>query len=91
MSALKIFLSTLSIIFLAELGDKTQLTVMTISAQTKAPVPVFLGAATGLALSSLLGVIFGAAITRVIPEQYIHAGAGLAFIVIGVLLVMGKL
>ncbi len=83
--------STFGLIFLAELGDKTQLTTMTLAAQSKAPWSVFLGAAAALALTSLLGVVFGEALTRVIPRQYLHTGAGLAFIVLGLLLVFRKL
>lgn len=84
-------LTTFGLIFLAELGDKTQLTTMTLAAQSKAPWSVFLGAALALALTSLLGVVFGEALTRVIPRSYLHTGAGLAFIALGLLLVIHKL
>lgn len=88
---LKTFLVTFGIIFFAELGDKTQLTVMTMAAQSKTWLPVFLGATSALAASSLLAAIFGGFITRVVPAQFIHYGAGALFIVIGVLLLFGKL
>ncbi len=87
----KIFLSTFALIFFAELGDKTQLTVMTLSAQSDSGISVFTGAAVALALSALLAVIFGEAITRLVPAQYIHMGAGVMFVGLGVLLVLGKL
>ena len=87
----KIFLSTFALIFFAELGDKTQLTVMTLSAQSDSGVSVFAGAAVALALSALLAVIFGEAVTRLVPAQYIHLGAGVMFLGLGVLLVSGKL
>lgn len=87
----KTFFVTFGIIFFAELGDKTQLTVMTMAAQTKTWVPVFLGSAAALAASSLLAAVFGEAITRVIPTQYIHYGAGALFVIIGGLLLLGKL
>lgn len=87
----KTLIVTFGLIFFAELGDKTQLTVMTLSAQSKTPVPVFLGATIALALSSLLGAVFGGAITRIVPTQYIHYGAGVLFIIMGILLLTGKL
>ncbi len=87
----KIALSTFGLIFFAELGDKTQLTTMTLAAQSDTSVwPVFIGAATALTLSALLGVIFGDAITKLVPAQYLHAGAGVAFIALGILLILGK-
>lgn len=84
-------LSTFGLIFLAELGDKTQLTTMMLAAQSDSATAVFVGAAVALVLSALLGVVFGEAITRVVPQQYIHIGAGVAFIGLGLLLVTGKL
>lgn len=87
----KIFFSTLGLVFFAELGDKTQLTTMILAAQSKRPVAVFFGAAIALALTSLLGVLLGDVITRIIPQKTIHFAAGLVFIVLGALLVSGKL
>ncbi len=87
----KVLLSTFGLIFFAELGDKTQLTTMMLAAQSDAPSSVFVGAAIALSLSALLGVVFGEAITKLVPTQYIHLGAGIAFVGIGVLLIVGKL
>jgi putative Ca2+/H+ antiporter (TMEM165/GDT1 family) len=87
----KVMLSTFGLIFIAELGDKTQLTTMMLAAQTDAPRAVFLGAALALALSALLGVVFGEAVTRVVPAHFIHFAAGIAFIGLGIVLVLGKM
>ena len=87
----KVFLSTFGLIFFAELGDKTQLTVMTLSAQSDSTTSVFIGAAVALALSALLAVVFGEAVTRLVPTQYIHLGAGIMFISLGILLMLGKI
>lgn len=87
----KVMLSTFGLIFFAELGDKTQLTVMTLSAQSNSALSVFIGAALALSFSALLGVIFGEAVTKLIPAHYIHFGAGAAFIILGFLLITGKL
>ena len=86
----KLLFSTFALIFFAELGDKTQLTTMTLAAQSDSAMTVFIGAASALALSALLGVIFGEAITKLIPASYIHTGAGVAFLGIGILLILGK-
>ena len=87
----KVMLSTLGLIFFAELGDKTQLTTMVLAAQSKKPVAVFIGAALALTLTSLLGVLLGDVVTRFIPQRTIHLAAGMVFIVLGALLVGGKL
>lgn len=82
----RLFLTTFGLLFVAELGDKTQLTVITLVASNRNPLPVFLGAVGGLALVTLLGVVFGQAISQLIPAQLLHKGAAVAFVVIGVLL-----
>ena len=86
----KTFLTTFGLVFLAELGDKTQLATMLLVAQNKSPWGVFAGAAVALVLSSLLGVLFGSTIARLVPQNYIQSGAGVAFIIIGALLLFGK-
>ena len=82
----KLFLTTFGLLFVAELGDKTQLTVITLATRNQNPLPVFLGAVLALALVTLLGVVFGSAITMIVPENLLHKGAALAFVVIGALL-----
>ncbi len=84
-------ISTFGLIFFAELGDKTQLSVMTLSAQSHSAVSVFVGAALALSFSALLGVVFGDAVTKLVPTQYIHFGAGAAFLILGLLLITGKI
>lgn len=84
-------LITFGLIFFAELGDKTQLTTMALAAERQRPVAVFIGAALALVLTSLLGVVLGGVITNFVPTRYIHFGAGVAFVVLGVFLMLGKL
>ncbi|KAF0196375.1 MAG: hypothetical protein FD169_992 [Bacillota bacterium] len=86
----KTFLTTFWLVFLAELGDKTQLATMLLVAQHKSPWVVFAGAAIALVFSSLLGVLFGSTIARFVPQNYIQSGAGVTFIIIGALLLFGK-
>jgi putative Ca2+/H+ antiporter (TMEM165/GDT1 family) len=80
---LKLLFTTFATIFLAELGDKTQLATLAFSAEGKSRLAVFIGSAGALVLTSLLGVIFGAAIAKVIPPNYIKIGAGVLFLILG--------
>ncbi|MGI5875720.1 MAG: TMEM165/GDT1 family protein [Dethiobacteria bacterium] len=85
------FLTTFSLVFIAELGDKTQLSVMLLAAQDKPLWGVFLGSATALVLSSLLAIFLGTLLARFLPPHYIQKGAGIAFVGIGFLLLLGKI
>lgn len=85
--ALKLFLSTFALIFLAELGDKTQLAAMarTASAQSGKWI-IFTAASCALVTSTLLAVLFGSALTRIIPEYVIRMASGILFILFGILI-----
>ncbi|HYE65366.1 MAG TPA: TMEM165/GDT1 family protein [Pyrinomonadaceae bacterium] len=85
------FWTTFGLLLLAEMGDKTQLAVITLSAETRSPLAVFLGAALALSLVSLLGVMVGALLGQYLPESLLHRLAAVAFILIGVLMLWGKL
>lgn len=87
---LRVLLTTFGIIFLAEMGDKTQLAAMTMAAQTKKPWAVFLGASLALAAVSAIGVIVGGTVGNYIPLDWVKRIAAVAFIVIGVLMLLGK-
>jgi putative Ca2+/H+ antiporter (TMEM165/GDT1 family) len=83
---LKLLLSTFGLIFLAELGDKTQLAVFTLVARHKAPIPIFLGAAIALVLVTALGAVVGQGVAQIVPEDVIHRGAAALFILMGILI-----
>ncbi|HJY30339.1 MAG TPA: TMEM165/GDT1 family protein [Pyrinomonadaceae bacterium] len=87
---LRVMLTTFGIIFLAEMGDKTQLAAMTMAADSKKPWAVFIGASLALAAVSLLGVLVGAVIGDYVPLVWVKRVAATAFIVIGVLMLFGK-
>jgi len=70
-------------LFVAELGDKTQLAVFTLVTQSKAPWEVFSGSVLALTAVTLIGVLFGDAVTRYIPPSYLRLGAAFLFIGIG--------
>ncbi|MGM0470731.1 MAG: TMEM165/GDT1 family protein [Bacillota bacterium] len=80
----KLFFATYVMLFLAELGDKTQLAVFTLVTQHKSPIPIFFGASAALITVTLLAAFFGDMITKYIPESYLQLGAGVIFIVIGI-------
>ena len=88
---IKTFLSTFGLIFLAEMGDKTQLAAITMVAETRQPWAVFLGASLALTAVSLIGVTLGAVLANHINPEYLHRAAAVAFILIGVLMLEGKI
>jgi putative Ca2+/H+ antiporter (TMEM165/GDT1 family) len=70
-------------LFIAEMGDKTQLAVFSLVTETKMPLAVFLGASLALMAVTLIGALFGGVITRFIPPYYMKIGAALLFLGIG--------
>jgi putative Ca2+/H+ antiporter (TMEM165/GDT1 family) len=86
----RVLASAFGLIFLAELGDKTQLAAIAMSAESKSPVAVFLGATLALALVTLIGVAFGGTLTRFIPARYIRLAAGALFVVIGIFMLLPR-
>ena len=85
----KLFASTFAAIFLAELGDKTQLATLSLSS-TGSRWVVFAGSALALVASSAIAVLAGDAVSRLIPPMWIRRGAGALFVVLGVLFLFGK-
>ena len=86
----RVFLTTFGVIFLAEMGDKTQLAAMTMAAQSKKPWAVFIAAALALTAVSAIGVLAGSVLGNYLPLEWIKRVAAVAFIVIGVLMLAGK-
>ena len=86
----KVLLNTFALVFVAELGDKTQLATLVLAAQSRSPLSVFVGAALALVATTLLGVVLGSAVSHVMPLKYIRMGAGALFLVFGVLLLVGR-
>ncbi len=86
----KILLTTFGLIFLAELGDKTQLATYAFAAESKSRLAVFLGSACALLLTSLLAVVFGSAVSRLIPPNYIKLGAGALFVLLGLWMLLSS-
>jgi putative Ca2+/H+ antiporter (TMEM165/GDT1 family) len=86
----RIFLTTFTFVFLAEIGDKTQLAVLASSAQHRAPVVVIGAAALALVAVTLITVLFCEVLTRVIPLDWMKRTAGLLFIIIGTIILLGR-
>lgn len=81
----KLLLSTFSLLFLAELGDKTQLAVFCLTCEHRQPLPIFIGASAALALVTLIGVLFGQGLTRIVPTELLRRAAAVAFVLVGIL------
>jgi Ca2+/H+ antiporter, TMEM165/GDT1 family len=86
----KLLVSSFIMIFVAELGDKTQLATFTLAAESKSPLIIFLGCGSALLLTTFIGVFFGDAITRIIPLHIIKYLAGFAFIGFGIMMLINK-
>jgi putative Ca2+/H+ antiporter (TMEM165/GDT1 family) len=81
---LRLFATVFGSVFLAELGDKTQLATLLFAAQGgNARLAVFLGAAGALVTTSALGVLAGGAIADQLDPRLVSRLAGAAFIAIG--------
>jgi putative Ca2+/H+ antiporter (TMEM165/GDT1 family) len=81
---IQIFFSTFVMIFLAELGDKTQISTFAFASETKSPLSVFLGAALALVCTSFIGVVLGGVLGRFVPERVMKLVAALVFLGFGV-------
>lgn len=79
-----IFFSTFLTIFLAEIGDKTQLTTLLMTAESHAPWVVFAGAGSALILTSLLGVLLGQWLATRVEPKMLDRAAGLTLLSITV-------
>ena len=80
-----IFFLTFGILFLGELGDKTQLIVFNLTLEHEKPYKVGIGATLGFAVIVTIGVFFGLIITNFIPLLIITIASGIIFIVIGII------
>ncbi len=82
-----ILITTFSTIFLAELGDKTQLATLMLSAQSGRPFIIFIGAGLALVSTSLLGVLIGRWIANNLPRQSFTLVSGIIMLSLGIYLV----
>jgi Ca2+/H+ antiporter, TMEM165/GDT1 family len=78
--------SAFGLIFIAELGDKTQLAVMSQTCKFRRPWSVFLGGSLALTAVTALGAAGGQLVSALIPQAVIRAVAALGFVVMGLLI-----
>ena len=81
---LTLLLTTFITVFLAEMGDKTQLTTITLSSSTNKPLAVFIGSSTALILATLLGALAGSSIANLIPAFILKLLSGIVFLILGI-------
>ena len=87
----KLFWSTFALLFMAELGDKTQLAVICTSASSDRPWTVFLGATLALVMVTLIGTLAGQFISRFVSPDILRKGAAGLFVLMGVLMFFDKI
>jgi putative Ca2+/H+ antiporter (TMEM165/GDT1 family) len=86
----KLFLTTFGLIFLAEVGDKTQLATLSLASGTTSRWTIFAASALALVATSAIAVLAGEALGRVVPTVWLRRVAGAAFVVLGVLFLFSR-
>ena len=81
---LTLLFTTFVTVFLAEMGDKTQLTTITLSSTTNKPLAVFIGSSFALILATLLGALAGGSIANLVPNFILKLLSGIVFLIIGI-------
>jgi len=89
-SILTTFGSTFLFVFLAELGDKTQLATLALAANSRSRWVVFVAASLALVVITLLTVLVCEFLLKFVEIRYIKLGTGLLFIAIGTIILLGK-
>ena len=87
---LKTLLATFGIVFLAELGDKTQLSILLFSAKSQRPWSVCLGACLALVVTTVIATVLGYVGKEVVPARLLHYVAAAGFIGIGIWILLAK-
>tara|TARA_Y100001968_G_C19451260_1_gene768810 strand:+ start:6841 stop:7140 length:300 start_codon:yes stop_codon:yes gene_type:complete len=83
--------SIFTTVFIAELGDKTQIATFALSGSTNRPYAVFLASSCALIFTSLLGALAGGSISSIVPERFLEATASIIFLYLGVSLLLATL
>jgi putative Ca2+/H+ antiporter (TMEM165/GDT1 family) len=78
----QLFVITFSTVFLAEIGDKSQLAAIALSGSSRSTKAVFLGSISALILTSLLGVIVGGSFAQFLPQRLLKTLAAIGFMLI---------
>ena len=84
----KLASATFLTIFVAEMGDKTQLTAFALAGGGSSKWAVFLGASVALIATTAIAVLAGGIVGRYVPELWLRRGAGVAFVAIGIAMLL---
>lgn len=87
----KVFFATFTAVFLAELADKTQLVGISMSAKSGRPYTVWAGSVAAYMLVTVLSVLLGAVAGKYLRPDIVRSVGGGIFVVMGVLMFMGKI
>ena len=85
-SFLSIFFTTFTAIFIAELGDKTQIATLMLSAESGKPIIVFLGSSLALISSSVVGVLIGKWLSKKISPSKFALSTGALMVIVSLFL-----
>jgi putative Ca2+/H+ antiporter (TMEM165/GDT1 family) len=86
----KVFLATFGAVFFAELADKTQVVGIGMAAKTGKPFSVWLGSIGAYIIVTAISVVLGALLSRFIKPELVKYIAGVSFLIIGILMLWGK-
>lgn len=84
----RILMASFFLVFLAELGDKTQLTALAFSTSSRSPWSVFLGTSLALICTTALAVLCGEALSRVVPQRVLQLASAVMFVLVGLVLLV---
>lgn len=87
----KVFLTTFSAIFLAELADKTQLVGIGLTSKTGKPLSVWMGSVAAYMVVTVISVALGLAAAKFLKPEIIKYTAASLFVLLGILMLLGKL
>jgi len=85
---IKVLIASFVLVFLAELGDKTQLTALAFTTRFNSPWTVFIGTSLALVATTALAVVFGSFLTKVVPPRILNISSATLFILIGLFLLV---
>lgn len=87
---MNIFWATFIAIFLAELADKTQLVSLTMASKSQKPITVFIASVLAYSAITLISVFLGSFLSDHIKPETIKFASGILFLIIGILIILGK-
>ena len=88
---LKLFLNTFALVFLAEIFDKTEIAVVSLSLKNKSKSAIFFGAMTAFFISTLIALFAGSFLNRLLNPRFVRYISSAIFFVTGALIMIGKL